>query len=95
MLEEAAVGPCVAAEEVVEEHLEEEVASVPVGGAVHEAAASREAVASLPEAEEVLEEALPVGVDSPAPCTPCLTYYGVFGFPCGVLATKGRLLGCN
>jgi hypothetical protein len=79
----------VAAEEVAEEHPEEEVASVPVGEVVHEVAASRGAAASLPEAEEVLEGGLPVGVDSRVPVHPCVMYYGVFGFPRGVIATKG------
>jgi hypothetical protein len=67
VLEEAEAGPCVAAEEVAEE----EVASVPVAEVVHEVAASRGAVASLPEVEEVLEEGLPVGVDSRTPVHLC------------------------
>lgn len=71
VLEEAEAGPCVAAEEVAEEHPEEEVASVPVAEVVHEVAASRGAVASLPEVEEVLEEGLPVGVDSRTPVHLC------------------------
>jgi hypothetical protein len=63
----------VAAEVVVEEPQEEEVASVLVAGVVPEGEASQgaEVVALLLEAEEVLEVASLVGVGNWTHCTLC------------------------
>jgi hypothetical protein len=64
--EEVEADQCVVAEEVAEEHPEEEAASALVEEEVPAAEASREVevVGSLPEAEEVLEEDLLADVDN-------------------------------
>jgi hypothetical protein len=70
--EEVEAGQCVAAEEVGEVLQEAEAASALVEEVVPEVGASPEVevAASLLEAEEVLEEDLPVGVDNRTACTP-------------------------
>jgi hypothetical protein len=70
--EEAEAGQCVAVEEAREVLQEAEAASALVEEVVPEVGASHEVAvaASLLEAEEVLEEDLPVGVDNWTACTP-------------------------